>query len=145
MDVRKAAFGLNLCAASRVWFVNPVCKPDVEAQALKRAHRIGQTRPVICETLILEGSIEQAMHERSKQMTRAEHIDAKKALEDDGGIRAILQNARPIALSDEEKEPGAGQMAALGQEEALWNRGKPAGPVDITDPNEPDRMILDDE
>ena len=155
MDVGQAAFGLNLCAASRVWFLNPVCKPDVEAQALKRAHRIGQTRPVMCETLILEGSIEQAMHERSQKMTRAEHL--VKALEDDGGIRAIIQNARLLTLSDEEKEPGAGQMATLGKAEPLWNRPslddgqhaiptrKSAGLIDITDPNEPDRMVLDDE
>jgi hypothetical protein len=160
MDVGQAAFGLNLCAASRVWFVNPVCKPDVEAQALKRAHRIGQTRPVICETLVLEDSIEQAMHERSQQMTRAEHIDAK-ALEDDGGIRAIIQNARLLALSDAERQPGVGQMAPLGKEEALWCRpgfedvhvqqiradvsSQQRRLINVTDPDEPDRMMLDEE
>ena len=46
MDVQQAALGLNLASASRVFFVNPVCRPHIEAQAIKRAHRIGQTREV---------------------------------------------------------------------------------------------------
>ncbi|KAM3419046.1 hypothetical protein BST61_g5001 [Cercospora zeina] len=159
MDVGQAAFGLNLCAASRVWFVNPVCKPDVEAQALKRAHRIGQTRPVICETLVLEGSIEQAMHERSQHMTKAEHLDAK-ALEDDGGIRAIIQNARLLPLTKDEKEPGLGQMAPLDKAERLWCRPgwaafrdgarpprprKKIKPADVTNPPDAERMVVDDD
>ncbi|GIZ40200.1 hypothetical protein CKM354_000355200 [Cercospora kikuchii] len=159
MDVGQAAFGLNLCAASRVWFINPVCKPDVEAQALKRAHRIGQTRPVMCETLVLEGSIEQAMHERSQQMTKAEHLDAK-ALEDDGGIREIIQNARLLPLDDDELMPGPGQMAPLGKQERLWCRpgwaefkdsARPPQPwkkaklVDVTNPNDAGRIVIDDD
>ncbi|KAF2211524.1 hypothetical protein CERZMDRAFT_43371 [Cercospora zeae-maydis SCOH1-5] len=159
MDVGQAAFGLNLCAASRVWFVNPVCKPDVEAQALKRAHRIGQTRSVICETLVLEGSLEQAMHERSQQMTKAEHLDAK-ALEDDGGIRAIIQNARLLPLTDDEKEPGLAQMAPLDKAERLWCRPgwmeirdgarpprarKKARLVDVSTPDDAGRVVVDDD
>lgn len=58
MDVRNAAFGLNLSSASRIYFVNPVCRPNIEAQAIKRAHRIGQTRKVYVETLVLKGTIE---------------------------------------------------------------------------------------
>ncbi|PPJ53397.1 hypothetical protein CBER1_00917 [Cercospora berteroae] len=159
MDVGQAAFGLNLCAASRVWFINPVCKPDVEAQALKRAHRIGQTRPVMCETLVLEGSIEQAMHKRSQQMTKAEHLDAK-ALEDDGGIREIIQNARLLPLAEDEMKPGLGQMAPLGKAERLWCRlgwakfrdgARPPQPrkkaklVDVTNPDDAGRVVIDDD
>ena len=59
MDVRNAAFGLNLPSASRIYFVNPVCRPNIEAQAIKRAHRIGQTRKVFVETLVLRGTIEE--------------------------------------------------------------------------------------
>ncbi len=66
MDIGSAAFGLNLKSASRMYFVNPVLRPRIEAQALKRAHRIGQMRPVSVETLVLQGSIEEAMLERSR-------------------------------------------------------------------------------
>jgi hypothetical protein len=123
MDVNQAAFGLNICAASRIYFVNPVCRPSIEAQAIKRAHRIGQTRKVTCETLILQGSLEHKMYERSQRMTRAEHLDAK-VLEDDGGIREIIQSARMLPLADTETGPGPGQMAPFmqGRSERLWCR-----------------------
>ena len=120
MDVRNAAFGLNLPSASRIYFVNPVCRPNVEAQAIKRAHRIGQTRPVFVETLVLRDSIEERMLERSKRMTRSEHRDAMH-LEDDGGIREIIQSARIIPVSECENS-GYGQMAPLEEPQQLWGR-----------------------
>ena len=54
MNIQEAAHGLHIASASRVFFVNPVWQPNVEAQAIKRAHRIGQTRPVYVETLVLK-------------------------------------------------------------------------------------------
>ncbi|TKA32782.1 hypothetical protein B0A50_01007 [Salinomyces thailandicus] len=120
MDVKQAAYGLNLSSASRIYFVNPVCRPNIEAQAIKRAHRIGQTKNVHVETLVLKGSIEEKMLERSRRMTRVEHMDAK-ALEDDGGIREIIQSARLIPLTEEE-EAGKAQMALLEEPQQLWGR-----------------------
>ncbi|KAK5712706.1 hypothetical protein LTR15_011698 [Elasticomyces elasticus] len=120
MDVRQAAFGLNLSSASRIFFVNPVCRPNIEAQAIKRAHRIGQTRKVYVETLVLKGTIEEKMLERAKRMTRSEHADAK-ALEDDGGVREIIQSARMLPVSQEERH-GCGQMARLEEKQQLWGR-----------------------
>ena len=120
MDVRNAAFGLNLPSASRIYFVNPVCRPNVEAQAIKRAHRIGQTRKVFVETLILKNTIEEKLLERSKRMTRSEHREAIH-LEDDGGIREIIQSARILPVAESEKS-GYGQMARLEEPQQLWGR-----------------------
>jgi len=162
MDVKQAAFGLNLSSASRIYFVNPVCRPNVEAQAIKRAHRIGQSRKVYVETLVLKGTIEEKMLERSKRMTRSEHLDAK-VLEDDGGIREIIQSARFIPILDGEKA-GYGQMASLEEPQQLWGRpgwretvshAPAARPSeerersamlnDITNPNEDARLIYEDD
>ncbi|KAK0781453.1 hypothetical protein LTR02_003046 [Friedmanniomyces endolithicus] len=120
MDVKQAAFGLNLSSASRIYFVNPVCRPDIEAQAIKRAHRIGQTRKVCVETLVLRGTIEEKMLERARRMTRSEHMDAK-VLEDDGGVREIIQSARMLPVFLEEQD-GYRQMAALEEPQQLWGR-----------------------
>lgn len=120
MDVRNAAFGLNLPSASRIFFVNPVCRPNIEAQAIKRAHRIGQTQKVYVETLVLKGTIEEKMLERSKRMTRSEHHSAK-ALEDDGGIREIIQSAKVLPVLEREKN-ARGQMAPLEESQQLWAR-----------------------
>lgn len=119
MDVRQAAFGLNLPAASRIYFVNPVCRENIEAQAIKRAHRIGQTKPVHVETLVLKGTIEEKMLDRSKRMTRAEHLNASH-LEDDGGIKQIIQNAVPVPI--EQTSLGRPQMAPLAVPQQVWGR-----------------------
>lgn len=119
MDVKHAAHGLNICSASRIYFVNPVCRPDIEAQAIKRAHRIGQTRKVFVETLLLAGTIEEKMHERAKRMTSLEHHVSH--LEDDYGMREIIQSARIIPVMDHEQS-GAGQMAPLDVPQRLWAR-----------------------
>jgi hypothetical protein len=118
MDVNQAAFGLNLSSASRIYFVNPVCRPSVEAQAIKRAHRIGQVRTVFVETLVLKDSIEDKMLERSKRMTSVEHNNAK-VLEDDGGIRAIIQDAHVLPITPLEQY-GSGRMAPLDEPQQLW-------------------------
>ncbi|TGO40581.1 hypothetical protein BHYA_0035g00550 [Botrytis hyacinthi] len=82
MDVNQAAFGLDMSAASRIYFVNPVFSPQVEAQAIKRSHRIGQLRPVHVETLVLKGSIEEVILTRRSTLNDQEHTHLKNILED---------------------------------------------------------------
>ncbi|ORY53426.1 hypothetical protein BCR33DRAFT_710861 [Rhizoclosmatium globosum] len=58
MDVSKAAFGLDLSTASRIYFLRPVAETAIYKQAIKRAHRLGCTKPVYVETLAFEGTLE---------------------------------------------------------------------------------------
>ena len=120
MDLKQAAHGLNLSAASRVFFVNPPWRPEIEAQAIKRAHRIGQTRPVHVETLVLKGTVEEAMFERAAKMTKREHV-AAKTLEDDDDMRAIIQNQSAIPISEEELK-GENAMARLKTPQKVFGR-----------------------
>lgn len=74
------------------------------------------------ETLVLKNTLEEKMLERSRRMTKAEH-DSAKVLEDDGGIREIIQSARVMSLSAEDRAGGTGQMAPLMHgPEKLWAR-----------------------
>jgi superfamily II DNA or RNA helicase len=111
MDVQQAAFGLDMSAASRVYFVNPVFSPQVEAQAVKRAHRIGQLKPVYVETLVLKGSIEEAIVRRRDHMTNQEHNKLKTIL-DDNTMYEWIKNVRFSPLPTE-SIPGPSQMAEL--------------------------------
>ena len=98
MDVHQAAHGLHIASASRVFFVNPIWQPHVEAQAIKRAHRIGQTKPVYVETLVLENTLEDQMLWRRKGMTAQEHQKAEKSLLDDDTMSTIIKKLDFIPL-----------------------------------------------
>lgn len=99
MDVSQAAFGLDIRAASRIYFINPVLNPQVEAQAIGRVRRLSQQRPVSVETLVLRGSIDEVLLERKTHMTQAEHRQVKSILD----IRTIydwIKNAMILLMPD---------------------------------------------
>lgn len=59
LSLKAAGFGLNLTAASYVVLFDPWWNPAVEAQAIDRTHRIGQTVPVNAYRLIARGTVEE--------------------------------------------------------------------------------------
>lgn len=130
MNVQLAAHGLHLAVASRVFFINPIWQPNVEAQAIKRAHRIGQTRPVYVETLVLKETLEDLMLRRRKQMTTTEHQTAKKSLLDDPLMLQMIQAARPIHISKEGLRDVRNHMAPLETPQQLFGRGNSKIPPD---------------
>ncbi|KAF1978088.1 hypothetical protein BU23DRAFT_595896 [Bimuria novae-zelandiae CBS 107.79] len=121
IDVACGALGLNLNAANIVLIVNPINRPGIEAQAIKRAHRIGQTaKEVLVETLVLEGTMEEAIFKAAKRMTRQQHVQAKE-LEDDAGIVDIIQNARVLPVGEGEGE-GVQKFARLEVPQRVFGR-----------------------
>ncbi|KAL8648856.1 MAG: hypothetical protein Q9210_004749 [Variospora velana] len=122
MDVHQAAHGLHIATASRVFFVNPVWQPTVEAQAIKRAHRIGQQRPVYVETLVLKDTLEDLMLKRRKNMSAQEHHKAEKSLLDDDIMQQLIKAADFIPLLPEEADDIRKQMAPLQKPQRLFGR-----------------------
>lgn len=59
ISLKSGGFGLNLTAADYVFLCDPWWNPAVEAQAVDRAHRIGQTRPVSVYRLVAKNTIEE--------------------------------------------------------------------------------------
>ncbi len=73
LSIKAAGTGLNLTAADYVMILEPWWNPAVEAQALSRAHRIGQTKKVIVLRFITAGSIEEKilqLQEKKKKLAR---------------------------------------------------------------------------
>lgn len=103
MDLRQASHGLHVASASRVFIVNPIWRPNVESQAIKRAHRIGQTKPVFVETLVLKDTLEEKMLRRRKEMSNSEMQHAEKDMLDDSTMSSIIQHERfyPLPENDE--------------------------------------------
>ena len=46
LSMRSGAVGINLTAANHIFLMEPAFNPALEDQAVGRAHRMGQTRPV---------------------------------------------------------------------------------------------------
>lgn len=59
ISLKAGGVGLNLTAADYVFILDPWWNPAVEAQAVDRAHRIGQDKRVFVYRLLCRGSVEE--------------------------------------------------------------------------------------
>ncbi|HEY1900612.1 MAG TPA: DEAD/DEAH box helicase [Steroidobacteraceae bacterium] len=74
ISLKAGGIGLNLTAAQYVFLLDPWWNPAVEAQAIDRAHRIGQTNQVFAYRLIARGTVEEKVLEL--QNTKRDLADA---------------------------------------------------------------------
>jgi len=63
ISLKAGGLGLNLTAAEYVFLLDPWWNPAVEAQAVDRAHRIGQTHQVFAYRLIARDTVEEKILE----------------------------------------------------------------------------------
>lgn len=66
ISLKAGGVGLNLTAASFVFVMDPWWNPAVEAQAIDRAHRIGQKNTLTVYRPIIKGSVEEKVLELQK-------------------------------------------------------------------------------
>jgi SNF2 family DNA or RNA helicase len=59
VSLKAGGLGLNLTAAEHVFLLDPWWNPATEAQAIDRAHRIGQSRHVLALRLIAHDTVEE--------------------------------------------------------------------------------------
>jgi SNF2-related domain/Helicase conserved C-terminal domain len=96
ISLKAGGLGLNLTAAEYVFLLDPWWNPAVEAQAIDRAHRIGQTRPVFAYRLIARDTVEEKVLELQK--TKRELADAILG-EDNSLIRNLKREDLELLLS----------------------------------------------
>jgi superfamily II DNA or RNA helicase len=70
LSLRAAGTGLNLTTASNVILYDPWWNPAVEAQAIDRSHRIGQTLTVNAYRLIAPGTVEEKIWELQQRKAK---------------------------------------------------------------------------
>ncbi|KAI1331599.1 hypothetical protein F5Y16DRAFT_360374 [Xylariaceae sp. FL0255] len=73
ISLRCGNAGLNLQAASRVIILDPFWNPSIEDQAVGRAHRIGQERPVVTYRILVKDTVEDrilALQESKRALVR---------------------------------------------------------------------------
>uniref|UniRef100_UPI0027BA7B7A DEAD/DEAH box helicase n=1 Tax=Gemmatimonas sp. TaxID=1962908 RepID=UPI0027BA7B7A len=86
ISLKAGGHGLNLTAAEYVYLLDPWWNPAVEAQAIDRAHRIGQTRHVLATRVVARDTIESKILEL--QASKRALADAILS-EDKGGLGTI--------------------------------------------------------
>jgi len=59
ISLKAGGAGLNLTEADYVFVLDPWWNPAVEAQAIDRSHRLGQTKPVMVYRLVSRNTIEE--------------------------------------------------------------------------------------
>ncbi|CAG9169824.1 RNA polymerase-associated protein RapA [Cupriavidus pampae] len=91
ISLKAGGFGLNLTAADYVVIADPWWNPAAEDQAMGRAHRIGQQRPVTVYRLIAAGTIE----ERIVELHQGKRALADSVLDASAGEATGLDAALP--------------------------------------------------
>ncbi|MFW2479507.1 MAG: SNF2-related protein [Lentimonas sp.] len=90
ISLKTGGVGLNLTRANYVFHLDPWWNPAVENQASDRAHRIGQTRAVFVQRLIMQHTIEARMLELKAR--KAELF--RQLVEEPGGKSASAKLSR---------------------------------------------------
>jgi SNF2 family DNA or RNA helicase len=97
LSLRAAGTGLNLTNASYVVLYDPWWNPAVEAQAIDRSHRIGQTRTVNAYRLITPGTVEEKIWEL--QQRKAQTI--VDVLGEEGFARSLTRTDLEYLFSED--------------------------------------------
>jgi hypothetical protein len=96
ISLKAGGVGLTLTAAEYVFILDPWWNPAVEQQAMSRAYRIGQTKPVFIYKLITRNSIE----EKIMHLQNFKAQLAKDLIRSDSGFFKSLSREDFIALFD---------------------------------------------
>ncbi|CAN6475877.1 unnamed protein product [Victoria cruziana] len=98
ISTRAGGLGIDLPSADRVIIYDPDFNPFIDLQAQSRAHRIGQSRPVVVYQLITKSSVEEKILEKSKRKLAIENMvmNPKTRLDVKELHSVLLHGARKI-------------------------------------------------
>ncbi|KAL5002537.1 SNF2 family N-terminal domain-containing protein [Aspergillus recurvatus] len=88
LSTRAGGQGINLVAADTVILFDSDWNPQQDLQAQDRAHRIGQTKPVIVYRLATKGTVEQTLLEKADSKRRLERLVIQK-----GKFKSLLSES----------------------------------------------------
>ncbi|TVU16171.1 hypothetical protein EJB05_39722, partial [Eragrostis curvula] len=94
MSLKAGNLGLNMVSACHVIMIDPWWNPSAEDQAVDRAHRIGQTRPVTVSRLTVKDTVEDRI--LSLQGDKREMIQSAFGEDESGGNAATRLTAEDL-------------------------------------------------
>ncbi|KAI0408930.1 P-loop containing nucleoside triphosphate hydrolase protein [Xylaria palmicola] len=84
LSTRAGGLGINLMTADTVIIFDSDWNPQADLQAMARAHRIGQKKPVTVYRLVSRETIEEEVLERARNKLLLEYLAIQAGVTDDG-------------------------------------------------------------
>lgn len=107
LQINAGGQGLNLQKASVVVLTEPQTKPSIEAQAIARAHRMGQTNRVLVHRLLARGTCDETMMEILAEKSELFDAYARKSLVKEASREATETNFAKAVIEAEVERLGA--------------------------------------
>ncbi|KAH0562969.1 hypothetical protein GP486_002470 [Trichoglossum hirsutum] len=115
LSTRAGGQGINLAAADTVILFDSDWNPQQDLQAQDRAHRIGQTKPVIVYRLATKGTVEQTLLEKADGKRKLEKLVIQK-----GKFKSLIlpnnddiEELRRILIENDFEKYEAGEGAEI--------------------------------
>jgi SNF2 family DNA or RNA helicase len=128
LSTRAGGLGINLTSADTVILHDPDWNPSMDAQAIDRCHRIGQSKPVTVYRLVAEGTVDERIYQRALgKREKTEALLENGGLDDEeggdlggegvGGGKEISRIVQSEFLAYQEARERAKQARAAEEEE----------------------------
>lgn len=106
LSTRAGGVGINLATADTVIILDPDFNPHQDIQAVSRAHRIGQTKKVLCFQLMTSASVEERIMQIGKSKMALDHVLIERMGDDEENtvdVESILKHGAAAILEGDDE------------------------------------------
>jgi chromodomain-helicase-DNA-binding protein 4 len=107
LSTRAGGVGINLATADTVIIFDPDFNPHQDIQAISRAHRIGQTKKVLCFQLVTRDSAEEKIVQIGRKKMALDHVVVEQLDTEDleeKDVASILRHGAAGLFTDNNAE-----------------------------------------
>ncbi|KAK9824581.1 hypothetical protein WJX72_011480 [[Myrmecia] bisecta] len=130
LAMRASGVGINLTAANYVFLLEPAINPALEDQAIGRAWRMGQARPVTVKRFFIKGSIEERIMEVVKERREGTILSRQFGIRGASALRAASADDMPGNLQADRQLLRQHELNRLYMDPVF-----PAAPDDVVGPS----------
>ncbi|GAA5876848.1 hypothetical protein JCM3774_000791 [Rhodotorula dairenensis] len=127
LSTRAGGVGLNITSADVVIIYDQDFNPQMDIQAISRAHRIGQTKPVRVFKLLVKGTCEEKILNAGQKKRGLEHLIIQRidATDESEDMESMLQFGATAVFDDDSAEKNAIRYTDQDVDDLLAKTAKP--------------------